>query len=178
MTAPTGENSQPATGSTEGNPAETSPGLTLEELTADRDRWKAMSLQNETNYNSARTELQELQTAQEAALEAARGEARTAALGEVSTELVTAELRLQAQSAGRELPDLKYLDYSRFKGEHDRPDTEAVKAFVEALKPTDFADEFPDLIGGGHNKGGNGQSVLTTNDPTALADYIAGDTFI
>lgn len=177
MTTQSGDNGQSATGP-EGNPPETSPSPTLEELTADRDRWKAMSLQNETNYNATRTELQELQTAQEAALEAARGEARTTALGEVSTELVTAELRLQAQSAGRELPDLQYVNFAPLKDENGRPKPDAVKALVESLKPTDFADEYPFPLGSGNYKGGNGQSALNTNDPTALADYIAGDTFI
>ncbi|HEY8979251.1 MAG TPA: hypothetical protein VIU15_06675 [Streptomyces sp.] len=91
----------------------------------------------------------------EVRIQEAKAEGRTAALGEVSTELVTAELRLQALSAGTQLPDLQYLDLSTFEGENGRPDVNVVKAFVESLRPTDFALEFPDLMGAGHNKGGN-----------------------
>ncbi|MGJ3559624.1 hypothetical protein ACR6C2_16765 [Streptomyces sp. INA 01156] len=92
----TTQNDDGQLGNTEGNPQVTpSTGPTLEEVTADRDKWKALSRQNETNFNQTRTELQQVKEAQEAALAAAKTEGRTSALGEVSKELVTAELRLQ-----------------------------------------------------------------------------------
>lgn len=163
---------------TEGNPPTPPTGPTLEEVIADRDRWKALSRQNETNYNTSRTELQQLQTTQEAALEAARTEGRTSALGEVSTELVTAELRLQAAGAGAELPDLSFLDLNRFTGEDLRPSTDAVKSFIESLpKQVNSGAGFPHIAGAGHNKGGNGGDFASTN-PNDLADYIAGGAFL
>lgn len=162
----------------EGNPPNPSTGPTLEEVTADRDRWKALSRQNETNYNTSRTELQQLQTAQEAALEAAKTEGRTSALEEVSTDLVTAELRLQAAGAGADLPDLSFLDLSRFAGDDKRPNPDAVKSFIESLpKQVSSGSGFPRIAGAGHNKqGGNGD--FTSTNPSELADYIAGGSFL
>ncbi|MFE5542781.1 hypothetical protein ACFQ71_03065 [Streptomyces sp. NPDC056534] len=169
----------------EGNPPATPPvtppaapvGPTLDEVIADRDRWKALSRQNETNYNGARTELQQFQTEQQAAVEAARTEGRTSALGEVSTELVTAELRLQAASVGAELPDLSFLDLNRFTGEDKRPNADAVKSFIESLpKQGNPGAGFPHIAGAGHNRGGNGE--FTSNDPNELADFIAGGSFL
>lgn len=169
----------------EGNPPVTVPATppvtppaspTLEEVTADRDRWKALSRQNEGNFNATRTELQQLQAAQEAALETARTEGRTSALGEVSTELVTAELQLQALKAGADLPDVQYLDLSRFAGDDKRPNPDAVKAFVESLPSKASGPTFPSLAGAGHNRDSGGKFAST--NPTELADYIAGGTFL
>lgn len=151
-------------------------GPTLDEVIADRDRWKALSRQNETNYNSTRTELQQLQEAQQAAIEAAKNEARSSTLGEVSQELVTAELRLQAASAGAELPDLQFLDLNRFKGDDARPNADAVKAFIESLPKGQSGSEFPQLAGAGHNR--EGGSEFKSFDPNELADFIAGKSFL
>ncbi|MFG3176592.1 hypothetical protein ACGFZC_16210 [[Kitasatospora] papulosa] len=162
----------------EGNPPVPPTGPTLEEVIADRDRWKALSRQNETNFNTARTELQQFQTAQPAAIEAARTEGRTSALGEVSTELVTAELRLQAAGVGAELPDLSFLDLNRFTGEDARPNADAVKSFIESLpKQANSGAGFPHIAGAGHNKGG-GNGDFTSTNPSDLADYIAGGAFL
>ncbi|MFC9591515.1 hypothetical protein ACFTUC_17215 [Streptomyces sp. NPDC056944] len=163
----------------EGNPPATPPaGPTLEEVIADRDRWKALSRQNETNYNGARTELQQFQAEKDAAVEAARTEGRTSALGEVSTELVTAELKLQAAGAGAELPDLSFLDLNRFTGDDKRPNADAVKSFIESLpkQQANSGSGFPPIAGAGHNKGGNGD--FTSTNPNDLADYIAGGRFL
>jgi hypothetical protein len=174
------EPGQQGTTSTEGNPPVTPPAPpatpTVEELTTDRDRWKALSRQNETNYNTTRTELQQLQAAQQAAIEAAKTEGRTSALGEVSTELVTAELRLQAVTLGAELPDLKFLDLAQFKGENERPNADAVKQFIESLPKQNSGSGFPHLAGAGHNRGGTGK--FTSNDPNELADFISGGSFL
>jgi hypothetical protein len=165
------------TGSTEGNPPVPPSTPTQEELAAERDKWKALSRQNEANYNSARTELQQLQTEREAAVEAARTEGRTSALGEVANELVTAELRLQAAAVGSELPDLQFLDLNRFKGDDSRPNAEAVKSFIESLpKQGNSGAGFPHIAGAGHNKGGNGE--FTSVNPSELADYISGGSFL
>lgn len=153
-----------------------SAGPTLAEVIADRDKWKALSRQNENNFNTTRTELQQLQAAQQAAVEAARTEGRTSVLGEVSTELVTAELRLQAVSTGAELPDLKYLDLSQFKGENERPNSDAVKQFIESLPKQSTGSAFPPLAGAGHNRGGDGK--FSSLDPSELADFISGGSFL
>ncbi|MGW2919517.1 hypothetical protein ACWDBF_16885 [Streptomyces angustmyceticus] len=176
----TTQNDDAGTPSTEGTPPAApavtpSASPTLEEVAADRDRWKALSRQNEGNYNATRTELQQLQTAQEAAVEAARAEGRTSALGEVADELVTAELRLQAATAGADLPDLSFLDLTRFTGDDKRPNADAVKTFVESL-PKASGSGFPHLAGAGHNRGSSAD--FTSNDPTELADFIAGGSFL
>ncbi|MEU3436738.1 hypothetical protein [Streptomyces sp. NPDC006863] len=161
----------------EGNSPNSSAVPTLEEVTADRDRWKTLSRQNETNYNSTRTELQQLQESQQAALEAARTEGRASALEEVSMDLVTAELRLQAAGTGAELPDLSFLDLSRFAGDDKRPNPDAVKAFIQSLpKQVSSGSAFPQIAGASHNKGGNGE--FSSTNPNDLADYIAGGVFL
>ncbi|MFF9653075.1 hypothetical protein [Streptomyces sp. NPDC014622] len=163
---------------TEGNPPAPPAGPTLEEVIADRDKWKAMSKTNEKRWTDTSTELQQLQTTQQATVEAARTEGRTSALGEVSTELVTAELRLQAAGAGAELPDLSFLDLNRFTGQDSRPDGEAVKSFIESLpKQGNSGAGFPHIAGAGHNKGGGNGEFSSTN-PSDLADYIAGGAFL
>jgi hypothetical protein len=173
---------QQSAGTTEGNPPApvTTPGAaatpTLEEVIADRDRWKALSRQNETNYNQTRTELQQAQAAREAAVEAAKTEGRTSALGEVSTELVTAELKIQAATVGAELPDLSFLDLSRFKGEDQRPNADAVKQFIESLPKQSSGNGFPKLAGAGHNRDSSG--TFSSMNPNDLADYISGGSFL
>ncbi|MFC8099431.1 hypothetical protein [Streptomyces sp. NPDC057363] len=166
----------------EGNPQSTSQtgastGPTLEEVIADRDKWKNLSRQNESNYNTTRTELQKLQEAQNAAVEAAKTEGRTSALGEVSKDLVTKELQLQAALTGAELPGLDFLDLDRFKGDDARPSAEAVKTFIESLpKGKNSGSGFPHLEGAGHNRGGT--SDFTSTDPNELADFISGGSFL
>ncbi|MFF8629678.1 hypothetical protein [Streptomyces werraensis] len=181
MTTQSENTEQTTPGTTEGTPPVTPPapptGPTLEEVIADRDKWKALSRQNETNFNSTRTELQQLKEAQQAAIEAAKTEGRTSALGEVSTELVTAELRLQAATVGAELPSLEFLDLNRFKGENERPNADAIKSFIESLpKPQGSGSGFPPLAGAGHNR--EGGSEFKSFDPNELANFIAGDSFI
>jgi hypothetical protein len=181
MTTQNDNDGQHGSGTGEGNPPVTPPapptGPTLEEVIADRDRWKALSRQNETNYNQTRTQLQQLQDAQQAAVEAAKTEGRTAALGEVSQELVTAELRLQAATIGAELPDLQFLDLNRFQGENARPDSDAIKSFIESLpKGQSSGSGFPPLAGAGHNR--EGGSEFKSFDPSELADFIAGGSFL
>ncbi|MFD5689625.1 hypothetical protein [Streptomyces rubiginosohelvolus] len=161
----------------ESNSPNSSAGPTLEEVTADRDRWKTLSRQNETNYNSTRTELHQLQESQQAALETAKSEGRASALEEISTDLVTAELRLQAAGAGAELPNLSFLDLSRFTGDDKRPNPDAVKSFIESLpKQVSSGSAFPQIAGASHNKGAN--SEFSSINPDDLADYIAGGVFL
>ncbi|MFF5433425.1 hypothetical protein ACFY5K_25720 [Streptomyces griseofuscus] len=184
MTTQSDGNGTSGMGTTEGTPPVAPPVTppappatpTLEQLQADVDRWKALSRQNESNYNATRTELQQLQEAQNAAVEAAKTEGRTSALGDLSKELVTAELRLQAVTVGAELPDLKFLDLDQFKGDDSRPSADAVKAFIESLPKQSSGSGFPHLAGAGHNRGGDGK--FASLDPGELADFIAGGSFL
>ncbi|MEV5883100.1 hypothetical protein AB0L74_10335 [Streptomyces sp. NPDC052020] len=181
MTTQSDDNGQMSeTGSTGGNvtpPPAPPTGPTLEEVIADRDKWKALSRQNETNYNATRTELQQLQEAQQAAIEAAKNEARTSVLGEVSQDLVTAELRLQAAAAGADLPDLQFLDLNRFQGDDARPNADAIASFIESLpKGRNSGAGFPQIAGAGHNR--EGGSEFKSFDPSELADFISGGSFL
>lgn len=158
----------------EEKPAEKTPEELIAELTADRDKWKALSRQNEDNWKAASKERDDLKAAQmtdaEKAIEAAKLEARNAALSEVGSDLVKAELAVQAATAKVALPDLRYVDVKQFLGEDGRPSTDAVKTFVESLPKA--ASEFPELQGAGKQTGGAPE--ITTMDPNELADLITG----
>lgn len=150
----------------------------IAELTADRDKWKALSKKNEKNYEDASKERDDLKASQmtdaERAIEAARAEGRNSALSEVGTDLVTAEMALQAATAGVTLPAAEFLDYSKFLGDDGRPNKEKVKTFVDSL-PKAKAD-FPNLQGAGKQTGGTPN--ITTMDPNELADLISDGSFI
>ncbi|WP_395759482.1 hypothetical protein OIE82_27150 [Streptomyces althioticus] len=151
-----------------------SPEDLIAELTAERDKWKALSRQNEKKWEDTSGELAKLKEAQmteaEKAIEAARTEGRNSALSEVGTDLVTAEMALQAATAGVTLPPAEYLNVSKFLGDDGRPNKEAVKSFVETLPKA--KEEFPNLQGAGKQSGGAPE--ITTMDPNELADLITG----
>ncbi|MGW2579888.1 hypothetical protein ACWCYZ_00885 [Streptomyces virginiae] len=120
-------------------PATAAPSAPLDpaDLRAEVEKWKGLSRKNEKAFKDASKELSEFRTAamtdQERALEQARAEARTAAFTEVGGQLVAAELRAQAATAGAQLPDADFLNLSRFVGQDGRPDTNAISAFVATL---------------------------------------------
>ena len=112
---------------------------------AEAKKWQALARKHEerakANSNAAK-ELEELRkasmTEQEKAVEAAKAEARTAALREVGNRIVDAEFR--AAAAGRldkERVDalLEGLDRSRFITDDGEVDTEKVAAYVERITP-------------------------------------------
>jgi hypothetical protein len=146
----------------------------LEEERNNSTKWKSLSRQNEKKWEDASGELTKLREAQmteaEKAIETARAEGRTSALSEVGTDLVTAEMALQAATAGVSLPPAEYLNVSKFLGEDGRPNKEAVKSFVESLPKS--KEEFPSLQGAGKQSGGAPE--VTTMDPNELADLITG----
>ncbi|MFG3582568.1 hypothetical protein [Streptomyces sp. NPDC047990] len=173
------ENPNPETPSTE-TPATGPETPTIESLTADVEKWKALSRTNEKRWNEASSELdkarQSQMTDQEKAIEAAKAEARKAALSEVGTSLVEAEIRAQAATAGVQTPGLEFLDLARFLAEDGKADATKVKSFIDSLPKAAPSTEFPQLEGAGHHKGGNGG--ISTMDPNELADLIAGGSFI
>lgn len=152
---------------------------TVEELQTEVDKWKALSRTNEKRWNDASAELdtfrQSQMSEQERAIEAAKAEARKAALSEVGTSLVEAEIRAQAATAGVTVPT-DYLDLNRFLSEDGRADGDKVKAFISSLPQPNTAPEFPQLQGAGHHRGSGGD--ISTMDPNELADIIAGGSFI
>ncbi|WAB08831.1 scaffolding protein [Streptomyces phage Success] len=169
------ENNQQAPAGTEPPKAPT-----VEELQADVERWKTLSRQNEKNYNEARTELSKLQEASmtdaEKAIEKAKEEARNAALSEVGSRLVEAELRVQAATAGVTLPPAEFLNVQRFIGADGSPDTAAIQTFVSSLPQPSKAPEFAQGIGlgrqgdsGGYAAGQIGRDALSRMSPQEIA---------
>ncbi|MFE6226890.1 hypothetical protein [Streptomyces sp. NPDC057854] len=153
---------------------------TVEELQADVERWKSLSRQNEKNFNEARTELSKLKEASmtdaEKALEKAREEARNAALSEVGSRLVEAELRVQAATAGVTLPPAEFLNVQRFIGADGSPDTSAIQTFVSSLPQPPKAPVFAQGIGlgrqgdsGGYAAGQLGRDALSRMSPQEIA---------
>ncbi|MFI2909453.1 hypothetical protein ACG2OD_14550 [Streptomyces sp. PDY-4] len=152
---------------------------TLEELQADVERWKALSRQNEKNYNETRTELTKLQEASmtdaEKAIEQAKQEARNAALSEVGSRLVDAELRAQAATAGVTLPPAEFLNVQRFIGADGSPDSTAIQAFVSSLPQPSKAPDFAQGIGlgrqgdsGSYAAGQIGRDALSRMSPQEI----------
>jgi hypothetical protein len=150
----------------------------LEQERNNTTKWKNLSRQNEKKWEEASAERDQLKqssmTDAEKAIEAARTEGRNSALSEVGTDLVTAEMALQAATAGVTLPPAEYLNVSKFLGEDGRPNKEAVKSFVETLPKA--KEEFPNLQGAGKQTGGAPE--ITTMDPNELADLITDGSFI
>jgi hypothetical protein len=122
---------------------ETTP-TTLEEalalLEAERQsvtKWKGLSRTNEDRWKEVSQERDQLKQASltdsEKAIEQARQEARNAALSEVGTDLVSAEIRAQAAKAQVQLPDTQFLNLNSFLGSDGRPNAEAITSFVSSL---------------------------------------------
>jgi len=122
---------------------ETSP-TTLEEALAalaqaqqDATKWKGLSRTNEDRWKEVSGERDQLKQAtltdSEKAIEQARQDARKAALSEVGTDLVSAEMRVQATTAGVQLPDPQFLNLNSFMGSDGRPNAEAIQTFVSSL---------------------------------------------
>lgn len=124
---------------TEGNqgqePVQTPP--TVEELQAEVSKWKALSRQNETRWNEASKERDDLKAAQmteaEKAIETAKNEGRTSAYSEVGSRLVEAELKAAAATAGATLPNMQFLNTSQFVGADGLPVADQINAFVSSL---------------------------------------------
>ena len=134
-------------------------------LQAEIDKWKAHSRKNEDRFKSTSVELETLRQSQmsdnEKAIEAAKAEGRNAALAEVGTRLVDAELRAQAAAAGVDLPSAEYLNMSRFLGADGSVDADAVRAFITSTPKA--APAFKQGIGLGR-QGAPGANQLTRAD--------------
>ncbi|MBT2383878.1 hypothetical protein [Streptomyces sp. ISL-11] len=104
----------------------------------------------------------------EAAVEAARQEARTAALTEVNSQLVHAELRAHAAAAGVELPGADFLRLDAFVGEDGAPDTARIGSFVSSLPAAKAAPAFAQGLGLGR-QGGPAASQLGRDDLSRMS---------
>ncbi|WJV49920.1 hypothetical protein [Streptomyces flavofungini] len=158
-TAPPAPPAPPAPSAPPAPPAPPQP-LTYAELLAERDSWQQKAA--------------DAQAAQASAVETAATAARQATMTELGPELLDAALRLKANAEGVELPNTEYLDIRKFTGEDGRPKAEAVEAYVTSLPKS--RPEFPQL--GGMQVTYEGGPSLSSMDPEALADHIAGNSII
>jgi hypothetical protein len=107
---------------------------------AEAKKWKELSRKNEGDARKAQGELKKLATAsmteQEKAVAEASAQGRAEALAHVAGRLVDAEVRAAAAGRGIDADALlEGLDRSRFLGDDDEPDREAVEAFLDRLAP-------------------------------------------
>ncbi|MFE7113931.1 hypothetical protein ACFU99_00680 [Streptomyces sp. NPDC057654] len=176
------ENTDPTVMPEGSNPQGESPEMPAVDvdLSAEVDKWRSLSRENEKRWKAASKELDQARqaqmTEQEKAIEEAKEQARQAAYSEVGTTLVEAEIRAEAASQGvTAVTD--YLDLSRFLGEDGRPDRDRVAKYISSLSPEPAAEpEFPQLRGTGHYN--SSRNVISSMDPTELADLITGGSFI
>ncbi|MEV5875741.1 hypothetical protein AB0L75_16200 [Streptomyces sp. NPDC052101] len=147
--------------------------------TAELEKWKRISRENEKRWKQASKELegfrQAQMTDQEKAIEAARADARQAAMAEVGPSLVEAEIRVQASAAGVTVPT-DFLDLKQFVAEDGRADRERVTELIASLNKPQPKPEFPQLMGTGHHRSGGND--ISSMDPSELADFISGGSFI
>lgn len=143
------------------------PQPSVEELIAERDKWKALSRQNEERWKQASRERDELKQASmteaEKALEQAKQEARSSALAEVGQRLVEAELRSAAATAGVQLPPTEFINTSSLVGDDGLPNMDRVKAFVESLPKPAAGPRFSQDLGLGRQGSGT-PGQLTRED--------------
>lgn len=152
---------------------ETQPQEAATDLAAELERWKAQSRKNEDRAKAnaeAAKELERLKREalpeQERLVEEARAAARAEALAEVGEERVESAVRVAA--AGRQIDVdavLEGLDRKRFLSDDGKPDTAAIKAWVERIAPITETATAVDL-GQGARQG----SDLALNGDPLLAD--------
>ncbi|GGX08215.1 hypothetical protein [Streptomyces noursei] len=142
------------------------------ELQAEIDKWKAMSRKNEERFKSASHELdgfrQSQMTDTEKAIEAARVEARNAALSEVGTKLVDAELRAASSAAGVNLPGAEFLNLGSFLDGSGNPDSARIEAFVSSLPKPGSGASYAQNIGLGR-QGSPAAGQLTREDLSRMS---------
>lgn len=143
-TPPAGDNQQQNQGTPPAQPS-------LEELIAERDKWKSLSRQNEDRWKEASKERDDLKAASmtdaEKALEQAKQEARNSAIAEVGTRLVESELRTAAVTAGVQLPSFEFLNTAQFVGDDGLPNADRIKTFVESLPKPATGPEYSQDLG-------------------------------
>ncbi|MFD5697849.1 hypothetical protein [Streptomyces lasiicapitis] len=153
-----------------GTAGEAQPEVTA--LQAEIDKWKALSRKNEDRFKQASTELDGFRKSQmtdtETAIEAAKVEARNAALSEVGIRLVDAELRAASSAAGVTLPGAEFLNLGSFLGEDGNPDSARIEAFASSLPKPSSEPTYAQNIGLGR-QGGPAAGQLTREDLSRMS---------
>ncbi|MEU1071551.1 MULTISPECIES: hypothetical protein [unclassified Streptomyces] len=161
--------STPAEGNQSGTEGVT-PDVTA--LQAEIDKWKSLSRKNEERFKSASQELEGFRQGQmtdtEKAIEAAKVEARNAALSEVGTRLVDAELRAASSAAGVTIPGAEYLNLNSFLGEDGNPDSARIEAFVSSLPKPGSEPTYAQNLGLGR-QGSPAAGQLTREDLSRMS---------
>ncbi|WP_050512112.1 hypothetical protein [Streptomyces rimosus] len=141
--------------------------VTVDQLKAEVDKWRAMSRKNEKSFKDASRELDQARQAamsdQDKALEQARQEARTSALAEAGERIAMAELRAQAAQNGVSLPGAEFLNLRRFVDADGSADAEAITAFVSALPTTNPAPAYRQDLGLGRQQSGSAGQLTRTD---------------
>lgn len=137
-------------------------------LTAERDKWQALSRKHEGNWKVATGELDSLKNASmsdaDKAIETAKAEGRKAALTEVGNDLIKAELRVQAALKGVTLDDdfADVLNLSKLADTNGKPDPSSIEKVIANLAPK--GDKFNQNLGIGQNAGGSNVKQLNRKD--------------
>lgn len=141
-------------------------------LQAEIDKWKALSRKNEERFKSASQELDGFRQSQmsdtEKAIEAAKVEARNAALSEVGTRLVNAELRAASSAAGVTLPGAEFLNLDSFLDEDGNPSSARIQEFVSSLPTPSSEPTYAQNIGLGR-QGSPAAGQLTREDLSRMS---------
>lgn len=147
-------------------PTETEP-VDVAALTAERDKWQALSKKHEKSWQTVSDELKTTRAASmseaEKAIELAKEEGRKAAFSEVGNALVEAELKVQAAKAGRDLPDdfAEVLNLSKLSKD-GKPDSDAIARVIKTLAPAKGDSKFAQNLGIGQQ--GSSKSQLARSD--------------
>lgn len=142
-------------------PTDTAPPVDVDALTADRDKWQALSKKHEKDYLATNAELEKIRTASmsdaEKAIADAKAEGRQSALSEVGDRLTEAELKLQAAKAGVDLPDnfTEVLNFAKLSKD-GQPDPVAIANVIGSLSP---GSTFPRVGGIGPQHGAPSNQV-------------------
>ncbi|MBD0739845.1 hypothetical protein BGM09_10450 [Streptomyces sp. CBMA29] len=110
-------------------------------------RWQDVSAERDTLKQSTLTD-------SDKALEAARTEARNAALAEYGSKLAEAELRAKAASEGVPLPDSQFINLNQFLGQDGTVNAELIGTFVSSLPKPATAPTYAQGIGLGRQGSG------------------------
>ncbi|WP_433434490.1 hypothetical protein [Nonomuraea sp. CA-141351] len=141
----------------------------IEALKNEVAKWRTMSRKHEANAKASAKQLEELQAANlsdsEKAIAEARAEGERSAVTKLSARLVSAELTAESAKAGVTLPDVEFINFTKFVGSDGEPDSDAIKAFVKSLPKANAAPKFdPDALGGSGDGSGSKVKQLTRED--------------
>lgn len=116
----------------------------IQSLTAERDKWKALSRKNEEAKNTALSDLQAANTAHAQALTDARAEARSEALRESAEKVALTAFKAAANGRLSDVDTvLKTVDVKQFATDSGEADDKAIAAFLDGIAPATKQPETP-----------------------------------